>query len=320
MKKIFFGIDMADDRGAYDSDRLTNKIVRDEQKTAVNRIRSLRWEIKYKIPALLMILGTGVVSFYMLLASIVLWLVLNMWLTEIGVVGMLEDFFKVYPWAEKILLVVWIAFIVGLAHRIIKHFGLKKLMTREQKEQALEEIAEIRKASMEMLEIPDDAKSVDIFSCTYRVKGNEPVIDKVERLVGSGTAKGNKARFDTYAVLPMRAVSFNNIDCWIYKQDGRIYISDGIRRMAIPGDGITGIQKIKKRVIFEGWNKPEKHSSSEYRGYGIKRVSDHRFEDYRVWNYYALTFTAKGYDFEMYFPAYELETIEEMTGLRYYDM
>jgi len=339
MKKIFFGTDLRSDKGRYDSDRLVTSRVDTDQKVQVGKASALRDGLFESIPVWAVVYGVLVHTILGAMISVLLFMLVTIFLLQKEQLKPVIDLLEQNPWIAPAAITVYLLLLAFISLMIIAPDSLRPAKFRAKREKSIQEIAEIREASRQALEIPNDAEQIDIFSCAYEITDEGMVLDKMSRYMSdeyierldrfssrTGIGISRKARHrrrfrerlrgdEQPVVIPFRKVTFTNVDCWIYRQDGKVYIVDGVSKMVIPCEGFTGIRKIKGRTLFTGWNKQEKHNRGEYRAYGIKKLGI--VPDFRVWNYYALTFTAKSEEYDLYFPAYELATVEKLTDVRY---
>ena len=145
-------------------------------------------------------------------------------------------------------------------------------------------------ASYDMLGVPYDAKNADILSMRYKRKN------------GALCPKSNGL------------FTFINFDCKLFADDDNFYVADTLSKYAFPKGSLKGIRKIDKRIDFTSWNKDTAFNKGEYKQYKIK-TND--YSTFFVKPYYALQLTHNDEDYELYFPPYELETVEQLTGVKF---
>ena len=89
-------------------------------------------------------------------------------------------------------------------------------------------------------------------------------------------------------------------------------IADVNNVIGLPIEDMTGIYKINKRVSFLGWNKEESFNKAPYKQY---KMTSNQFGMIFIKPHYSLRFSSFGEEYEILFPAYELETFTSLTGV-----
>ena len=72
------------------------------------------------------------------------------------------------------------------------------------------------------------------------------------------------------------------------------------------------IKTVKEKITLDSWNKEEAHDEGRYEQYKIK-ISD--VENVTIKSYHILELEHLGELYGIYFPCYELDTFERITGL-----
>ena len=198
-------------------------------------------------------------------------------------------FIKV-PWITSICIICGIVFLILTARKVRndKAKSQEKETTESDESKDYEEaLKKITEESYAFLKIPSSAQSTDTFVRLYKIK--------------NGKEKNGSSLFQ-----------FMNTEHKIFLEDRALCIADAESVQAIPLENITGIYKIDKRIKFFGWNKAEEYRSDRYKPYQIKRSGF----ALTVKNCYALRFHSDfGEDYEIFFPAYELDTWTALTGI-----
>lgn len=140
------------------------------------------------------------------------------------------------------------------------------------------------------LGVTADATDIDIFSFEYKIK--------------NGKIHTKEASSHIY--------NFANLYYKIFMDGKDLCIADVEQKICLPEIEFIAIEKINKRIYFPLWNKDEEYNKGEYKKYKIG------FNDgmYNMKGFCILYVKCKGEDVLMYFPLYELEVIEKITGLR----
>lgn len=90
------------------------------------------------------------------------------------------------------------------------------------------------------LNIPDDAKHIDVMVFTYDGENGKP-----KKMMG---------------------VQYMAMDATVFNEDDSLCIADVETVLKIPHSEILRIEKIKKKITFAGWNKPEPPKKNRYNG------------------------------------------------------
>lgn len=209
-------------------------------------------------------------------------------LPEVGAAA----FIKV-PWITAVCVVCGIVFLVLTARKVRndKAQTQAKETTKEDEAEESEDYEEalkkITEESYAFLKIPTSAQNTDIFVRLYKIK--------------NGKEKKGSSLFQ-----------FMNTVHKIFLEDHSLCLADAESVLAIPLKNITGIDKVAQRIKFFGWNKEEDYRSDRYKPYQIKQSGF----ALTVKSCYALRFHSDfGEDYEILFPAYELDTWTALTGV-----
>lgn len=152
---------------------------------------------------------------------------------------------------------------------------------------ALTKLDDAVKAVYAEMGVPDDAVEADILSLTYALKQGEAVPKNV---------------------LPFPQ-PWANISARVFVADGCLGIADLESRFAIPLSALRRIRTVKKSIALTHWNKetPPEKEPYKLKVYDAKTI--------RVKPYYILEFEHNGETWGLYFPSYELQVFESLTGL-----
>lgn len=177
--------------------------------------------------------------------------------------------------------------IIGIALWI---FERKKIKTVAESEDLQEDVksavAYAQKCFFE-LGVPDDAKNTDIFSKPYVMK--------------NGKEKKANGMFE-----------YVNNEAYLFREGNTLCIADVQTVYGLPIEDMTGIYKVNKRASFMGWNKEENFNKAPYKQY---KMTSNQYGVIFTKTYYSLRFSGFGEEYELLFPAYELDTFTSLTGL-----
>lgn len=138
--------------------------------------------------------------------------------------------------------------------------------------------------------VPEDAPTVDVLSFCYKMKDGEP------RIVGQA----------------LSAAVYENEEYRIFADEENLYLADLEGKYAFPKVSLRGIRTVEKRILLSMWNKDEEHNKGIYKPYKLS-VDDEM--NVRVRSYHVLEVEKDGEMWGIYFPCYELPTVEAVTGM-----
>ena len=107
--------------------------------------------------------------------------------------------------------------------------------------------------------------------------------------------------------------AYVNLEVKVYVKDGQLCLADTESVYAFPLDELTGIRTVKQRIAVPSWNKDEKPTAGIYKPYKLA-VANTGYIYFKP--YYILELNHYGTPCGIYFPSYELPTVERLTGLR----
>ena len=167
----------------------------------------------------------------------------------------------------------------------------KKVLQEQNVEHQTAAIAQNERMIYEELGVPADAATIDILLFRYKLKDSEPIA----RTIG----------LQTVPYINLEVKAFVDRDC--------LCLIDTEARYEFPLDELRGIQRVNKRIGIMGWNKEEDPCKGIYKPYKMT-VSD--AGDVFFKPYYILEIERWGETYGIYFPCYELPTLERLTGLK----
>ena len=188
-------------------------------------------------------------------------------------------------WAAGVCALLW--FSLTLVAR--KRF--RDLKQSDEGQQLLSHVDMAEQAIMTQFGVPATAVGVDILSFYYKVDGEQ--IKVCEK--------------------PMQLFSHFNCAFKAYADATDLYLVSDYAKYRFPLAGMTAIRTNKSKVRLHEWNKDVPFSDDVYQPY--KMVAD-KFGCVHVKPHHVLELEQDGETFGIYFPAYELPTFEQLTGLR----
>lgn len=151
----------------------------------------------------------------------------------------------------------------------------------------VEAAEKINEESFAALAVPADAKSIDVFGYAYENKNGK---EKKMNI------------FCDYLTMQFR----------IFREGDLLCLGDVSGVIGVPVCDITGIYKINKRVSFMEWNKDERFDKGEYKQY---KITCNNAGVLFIKPVYALRFLGGDDEYEIIFPAYELDAFTRATGV-----
>lgn len=195
--------------------------------------------------------------------------------------------FTDYPW---IFILAAICFVIWLVCTVIGRKKEKSIAEGNEYKELVNKTDSIADGISKEFNIPDGAAEVDIISITYTEK--------------DGKIKGKLRNFfyTPYMNYVMR----------IFRDDDTLYLADWEEKYAIPLSELRAIHTVNKRITLPMWNKEIEADCGEYKKY---KLNVGKYGEVDVKPYNILEFFHDGVDWEIYFPCYELEVFEKITGL-----
>ncbi len=140
------------------------------------------------------------------------------------------------------------------------------------------------------LGVPLNSEEIDIFTYKYKLE--------------NGNIKIHREA--------MQSTNFLNLSFRIYKDNENLYLANAKGKYAFPLNSIRTIRTMEEDATFPHWHKSEGFNSEKYEVYGIYK---NKFDVYCAPCYHVLEVVYKGELMWIYFPNYEITTIERLTGL-----
>lgn len=208
-------------------------------------------------------------------------------LRALGDVESLDVAYGNAPWAFwlcGISLVGWfILWLVGQKRQ-------KAVLEDESNEQAVSRMNGLCDAIFAELSVPSNAREVDILSFQYKEKNGK--LKHVQ--------KGNS--YFNYINLVYR----------VYGDEENLYLVNADGKYAFPKASLKAIRTQKKQVILSSWNKDTPHDEGYYAQF---KLQVNQYGCVITKPYHILELEKDGQLWGIYFPCYDLKTIEVLTGL-----
>lgn len=176
----------------------------------------------------------------------------------------------------------------------VLHFVSKKkekqVLKEENAEEQLEELNEDFLSIEDELNVPKDAVEIDILSFKYKLKNGEI----------------------RPCAIGMQMTEYFNPIVKIYATPDKLHIVDLENVYSFKKSEIKSIITVNKRISVPTWNKEENPTKGKFKSY---KMTVNNFGHVFFKPYYILEIEKDNQTFGIYFPCYELDTIEKLTGL-----
>ncbi|MBP3691856.1 MAG: hypothetical protein J6I80_01280 [Clostridia bacterium] len=206
----------------------------------------------------------------------------------------LEDDISIKQIYAQLPWLFWLAGASIVIWAVITFFAKRKekaVMESDEREQNISRIDSLSTSIYAELGVSEETDEVDVLSFEYKIKDGEikPYKKALEDMV-----------YTNYC--------FN-----IFADDENVYLASLDGKFKFARTSLKTIHKINKKIMFFPWNKDEDYNKGEYKKYKM-----HEGEMLNIYakGYYVLEFERNGESWGIYFPEYELETFEELTGLK----
>ena len=140
------------------------------------------------------------------------------------------------------------------------------------------------------LQVPEDAKQVDVVQLTYRWK--------------NGTVKISTTGSET--------TPYTNVSLRVFRREDVLCLADLENRYELPIAAMRRLKMVKKPLVIQGWNKEEKLNDPFYKPY---KLTMDNYERVHTKSYGLLELNHDGVDWALWLPPYELNYISALTGL-----
>lgn len=178
---------------------------------------------------------------------------------------------------------------------IILHFVSKgkekKVLKEENAEQQSKEIDEDFKNIHNELNVPDDAAEIDVLLFKYKMKNG-----KINPYLSG-----------------LQTTAYINMSVKLYETKDELHIADLGNVYSFAKSELKVITTVNKRISVPTWNKDEDPRKGSFKRYKmtVNDIGNVFFKPY-----YILEIEHGSQIFGIYFPCYELEIVEHLTGLK----
>ena len=185
-------------------------------------------------------------------------------------------------WAAGICAVLWLILWLCGNHKA------KSVLDTDESMQTFSYLDGVAHAVYSELAVPEDAKDIDILSFFYKIKDGEIKVQE----------KG------------MQVFQYFNPEFKIFTDEENLYLANLEGKYAFPLSSIVKIHTVKKHIRIAGWNKDEEFNKGMYKQY---KLTTDNYGCVHCKQYHVLEINHQGESYGIYFPSYELPTLEECT-------
>lgn len=201
------------------------------------------------------------------------------------------DFKTAWKNASELIIIGIFCGILWIILHVVSKSKEKKVLKKENAESQLEGINQDFLSIQDELNVPKDAVWIDTLSFKYKLKNGEI------RPCTTG----------------MQMTVYFNACVKIYTTPDELHIVDLENVYSFPKSEIKSIITVNKRISVPTWNKEENPTKGKFKQYKITLNNlGHIFFK----PYYILEIEKDGERFGIYFPCYELDVVENLTGLK----
>ena len=167
----------------------------------------------------------------------------------------------------------------------------KRVLIDENADVQVEEMTENFIEIHKELGVPTDAQNVDILAFRYKIKEG--------RIVPRTVA--------------FQSTPFINIEVKLFVEDDTLNIAELSNVYSVKISELKAIYTVKKRISVPSWNKEIGPKEDIYKPY---KMTVNNVGDVYMKSYHVLELERDGAPYCIYFPCYELEHFERLTGLK----
>lgn len=183
-------------------------------------------------------------------------------------------------WASGICAVVW------LTLWIITRLKAKTVLETDESEQIFSHLDGAAEAIYRDLNVPADAKDVDLLMFYYKLKNDNIKVCE----------KG------------MQIAQYFNPEFKVFGDKDYLYFVNLEGKYAFPLSSIVKMHTIKKRIRIAGWNKEEQYNKGVYKQY---KLTIDNYDCIHCKKYYILEINHNGESWGIFIPEYEWHVFED---------
>ncbi len=167
----------------------------------------------------------------------------------------------------------------------------KRVLEEQKVEEQAQAIDLNLQALYSELNVPIDATSVDVLAFRYKIQDDKIV----PKSVG------------------LQSTPYLNLDLQVFFDNDCLHLSDIAHVYSFPRTELKAIQTVKKRIAVPSWNKDEAPTKGRFKPY---KMTVNNMDMVYFKPYHILVGEHDGETYGIYFPCYELDVFEGLTGLK----
>ena len=113
--------------------------------------------------------------------------------------------------------------------------------------------------------------------------------------------------------MKFQTIVYYNVDIKAYATEEGLHLADLEHVYTFKPSELVGIKTVHKRIVIPLWNKEEGVNEGTYKPYKITPLNT---GDFSFKNHHILEIEREGERYGVYFPCYELDIFERLTGLK----
>lgn len=201
-----------------------------------------------------------------------------------------NGFAQAWKNAPVLILAGVICAVAWVVLQVISKTKEKRVLEERGAEETAAAIQKDIESVYESLGVPFNAPTVDVLMFRYRIKDGEPVAKE----------------------MGLQTTPYLNLEVRLYVDGDALCVADLENVYTIPRAALKRMRTVKKRIAVPVWNKEEGPDQGSYKSYKltVSNMGDVFFKPYHV-----LEFEHEGESWGIYFPCYEKDVFEAVTGL-----
>jgi hypothetical protein len=184
-------------------------------------------------------------------------------------------------WAGGVSLVIW-----GIL-KIASGIKEKAVLGTEDNKYVFDKVEKTTEAIFEEMEVPSDARDVDVLCFYYKEKNGQIKI----------TSRG------------MQAAPYMNPVFKVYRDAENLYLANLDGKYAFPFSSIVSVHTIKKRIRILGWNKETPYNKGDYKQF---KLTTDNYGCVHCKQYHIIEVQHNGETWGVYVPNYEWPVFEKL--------
>lgn len=176
--------------------------------------------------------------------------------------------------------------VVAAVLQIMEVVRRKNTLNSEEYNEHIEDLDAAAQQSIEELNIPEDAPSIDVLAMIYK--------EKKDKIVSA------------------HDFTFIPLDMYIYTDEKHLYLADHTTVFRFYRSDLGVISRVNKKASLAFWNKDDDATSKVYKPY---KLTENNVGFVFMKNYYSLTVNSDFGEYELLFPPYEIEQVASLLGL-----